>query len=71
MHKLPIEKVRAEIDRGIADLSVALLDAKDLAPSSASRASIAATPSRRSSQSVRWSYSAPTRSQSDRNFGAL
>jgi peptidoglycan/xylan/chitin deacetylase (PgdA/CDA1 family) len=32
MHKLPIEKVRAEIDRGIADVSAALWDAKDLAP---------------------------------------
>jgi peptidoglycan/xylan/chitin deacetylase (PgdA/CDA1 family) len=32
MHKLPIEKVRAEIDQGIADVSAALWDAKDLAP---------------------------------------
>ena len=32
MHKLPIEKVRAEIDRGIADVGGALWDEKDLAP---------------------------------------
>jgi peptidoglycan/xylan/chitin deacetylase (PgdA/CDA1 family) len=32
MNKLPIDKVRAEIDRGIADVSAALWDAKDLAP---------------------------------------
>jgi peptidoglycan/xylan/chitin deacetylase (PgdA/CDA1 family) len=32
MHKLPIEKVRAEIDRGIADVAAALWDQKDLAP---------------------------------------
>ena len=32
MHKLPIEKVRAEIDRGIADVGGALWDQKDLAP---------------------------------------
>jgi peptidoglycan/xylan/chitin deacetylase (PgdA/CDA1 family) len=32
MHKLPIEKVRAEIDQGIADVSAALWEAKDLAP---------------------------------------
>lgn len=32
MNKLPIEKVRAEIDQGIADVSAALWDAKDLAP---------------------------------------
>ena len=32
MQKLPIEKVRAEIDQGIADVSAALWDAKDLAP---------------------------------------
>jgi peptidoglycan/xylan/chitin deacetylase (PgdA/CDA1 family) len=32
MHKLPIEKVRDEIDQGIADVSAALWDAKDLAP---------------------------------------
>src|SRR5271155_4265079 len=32
MHKLPIENVRAEIDQGIADVSAALWDAKDLAP---------------------------------------
>jgi peptidoglycan/xylan/chitin deacetylase (PgdA/CDA1 family) len=32
MDRLPIDKVRAEIDRGIADVSAALWDAKDLAP---------------------------------------
>jgi peptidoglycan/xylan/chitin deacetylase (PgdA/CDA1 family) len=32
MHKLPIEKVRAEIDDGIADVGAALGDAKELAP---------------------------------------
>jgi hypothetical protein len=32
MDKLAIDKVRAEIDRGIADVSAALWDAKDLAP---------------------------------------
>ena len=32
IHKLPIEKVRAEIDQGIADVSAALWEAKDLAP---------------------------------------
>jgi peptidoglycan/xylan/chitin deacetylase (PgdA/CDA1 family) len=32
MHKLPVEKVRQEIDQGIADVSAALWDAKDLAP---------------------------------------
>jgi peptidoglycan/xylan/chitin deacetylase (PgdA/CDA1 family) len=32
MQKLPIEKIRAEIDRGIADVGGALWDQKDLAP---------------------------------------
>jgi Polysaccharide deacetylase len=32
MHKLPIEKVRAEIDQGISDIGAALWDQKDLAP---------------------------------------
>jgi peptidoglycan/xylan/chitin deacetylase (PgdA/CDA1 family) len=32
MHKLPIEKVRAEIDQGISDVGAALWDQKDLAP---------------------------------------
>jgi peptidoglycan/xylan/chitin deacetylase (PgdA/CDA1 family) len=32
MNKLPVEKVRAEIDQGISDVSAALWDAKDLAP---------------------------------------
>jgi peptidoglycan/xylan/chitin deacetylase (PgdA/CDA1 family) len=32
MQKLPIEKVRAEIDRGIADVGAALWNQKDLAP---------------------------------------
>jgi len=32
MQKLPIEKIRAEIDRGIADVGGALWDPKDLAP---------------------------------------
>jgi peptidoglycan/xylan/chitin deacetylase (PgdA/CDA1 family) len=32
MHKMPIDKVRAEIDRGIADVGGALWDQKDLAP---------------------------------------
>ena len=32
MHKLPIDKVRAEIDRGIADIGAALWDSRDLAP---------------------------------------
>jgi peptidoglycan/xylan/chitin deacetylase (PgdA/CDA1 family) len=32
MNKLPVEKVRAEIDQGIADVSAALWDANDLAP---------------------------------------
>jgi peptidoglycan-N-acetylglucosamine deacetylase len=32
LHKMPIEKVRAEIDRGIADVGEALWDQKDLAP---------------------------------------
>jgi peptidoglycan/xylan/chitin deacetylase (PgdA/CDA1 family) len=32
MNRLPIEKVRAEIDRGIADVAAALWDQKDLAP---------------------------------------
>ena len=32
MHKLPIDKVRAEIDRGIADIGGALWDSRDLAP---------------------------------------
>ena len=32
MHKMPIDKVRAEIDRGIADVGGALWDSKDLAP---------------------------------------
>jgi peptidoglycan/xylan/chitin deacetylase (PgdA/CDA1 family) len=32
MHKLPIEKVRTEIDRGIADVGAALWDARGLAP---------------------------------------
>jgi peptidoglycan/xylan/chitin deacetylase (PgdA/CDA1 family) len=32
MHKLPIEKVRAEIDQGISDIGAALWNQKDLAP---------------------------------------
>jgi peptidoglycan-N-acetylglucosamine deacetylase len=32
MHKMPIDKVRTEIDRGIADVGGALWDQKDLAP---------------------------------------
>ena len=32
MHKLPIDKVRTEIDRGIADIGGALWDSRDLAP---------------------------------------
>jgi peptidoglycan/xylan/chitin deacetylase (PgdA/CDA1 family) len=32
MHKLPLDKVRAEIDRGIADIGGALWDFRDLAP---------------------------------------
>ena len=32
MHKMPIDKARAEIDRGIADVGGALWDQKDLAP---------------------------------------
>jgi peptidoglycan/xylan/chitin deacetylase (PgdA/CDA1 family) len=32
MHKLPIDKVRSEIDRGIADVGGALWDSRDLAP---------------------------------------
>ena len=32
MNKMPIDKVRAEIDRGIADVGAALWDQKDLAP---------------------------------------
>jgi peptidoglycan/xylan/chitin deacetylase (PgdA/CDA1 family) len=32
MHKLPIEKVRAEIDQGISDVGAALWNQKDLAP---------------------------------------
>jgi peptidoglycan/xylan/chitin deacetylase (PgdA/CDA1 family) len=32
MNKLPIDKVRAEIDRGIADIGGALWDSRDLAP---------------------------------------
>ncbi len=32
MHKLPIDKVRVEIDRGIADIGGALWDSRDLAP---------------------------------------
>src|SRR5580704_2262703 len=32
MHKMPIDKVRAEIDRGIADVGGALWDQKNLAP---------------------------------------
>jgi peptidoglycan/xylan/chitin deacetylase (PgdA/CDA1 family) len=32
MHKLPIEKARAEIDQGIADVGAALWNQKDLAP---------------------------------------
>jgi peptidoglycan-N-acetylglucosamine deacetylase len=32
MHKMPIDKARAEIDRGIADVGAALWDQKDLAP---------------------------------------